>query len=227
MANIISQIKNRKHLKWAGLFLLLLLLAGLGIYLLSPADLKKPPLFETVKNTYKINDGLLLDRHGQVIQELRVDMQGRRLKWVSREEISPAFLQAVIWMEDRRFYRHRGVDWLGLVSSALENTVSERKRGGSTITMQLSGLLRKRLTPRKGRRTLKQKWNQMVAALELEKTWSKDQVLEAYVNLVSYRVELQGLSAASRGLFDKDPSGLNEAESLILAALITSPNAPV
>ena len=146
---------------------------------------------------------------------------------MSLKGISPAFLQAVLLVEDRRFYRHHGVDWLGLAAAALENPVAERKRGGSTITMQLSGLLQKRLKPQKGGRTLKQKWNQMLAALELEKTWSKEQILEAYVNLVSYRVELQGLSAASRGLFDKEPSGLNEAESLILAALITAPNAPV
>jgi penicillin-binding protein 1C len=226
MANMISQIKNRKHLKWTGLFLVLLS-AGLVIYLIGTADTRKPPTFETVKDTYKKTDALLLDRYGQVIQELRVDKRGRRLEWASLKGISPAFLQAVVLVEDRRFYRHRGVDWLGLVFSALENTVSERKRGGSTITMQLSGLLQKRLTPRKGRRSLKQKWNQMAAALELEKAWSKEQILEAYVNLVSYRVELQGLSSASRGLFDKEPSGLNEAESLILAALITSPNAPV
>jgi penicillin-binding protein 1C len=219
-------MKKSGILKWTGLPLVLLL-AGLGIYLISAADSKKPPPFETVKNAYKKTDALLLDRHGQVIQELRIDKQGRRLEWVSLEGISPAFLQAVVLVEDRRFYRHHGVDWLGLAASALENPISEGKRGGSTITMQLSGLLQKRLTPRKGRRTLKQKWNQMLAALELEKTWSKEQILEAYVNLVSYRVELEGLTAASRGLFDKEPSGLNEAESLILAALITAPNAPV
>ena len=219
-------MKKFRILKWTVLSLVLLLV-GLGICLISAADYQKSPSFETVKNTYKKSDALLLDRQGQVIQELRIDKQGRRLAWVSGNEISPAFLQALLGAEDRRFYRHHGVDWLGLAASALENPLAERKRGGSTITMQLSGLLQKRLKPRKGRRTLKQKWNQMLAALELEKTWSKEQILEAYVNLVSYRVELQGLSAASRGLFDKEPSGLNEAESLILAALLTAPNAPV
>ncbi len=218
-------MKKSRIVKWAGLSLIIFLV-GLGFYLISAADIRKTPLFETVKNTYKKTDALLLDRQGQVIQELRVDKQGRRLEWVSLNGVSPAFVQAVLGVEDRRFYRHHGVDWLGLAASALENPTAERKRGGSTITMQLSGLLDKRLKPRKGRRTLKQKWNQMLAALELEKTWSKEQILEAYVNLVSYRAELQGLSAASRGLFDKEPSGLNEAESLILAALITSPNAP-
>jgi penicillin-binding protein 1C len=219
-------MKKSRIPKWPALFLVILL-AGLGIFLSSAADIKPPPSFETVKNAYKKTDALLLDRQGQVIQELRIDKQGRRLEWVSLKEISPAFFQAVLGVEDRRFYRHHGVDWLGLSASVIENPLAERKRGGSTITMQLSGLLQERLKPRKGRRTVKQKWNQMLAALDLEKTWSKEQILEAYVNLVSFRVELQGLSAASRGLFDKEPSGLNEAESLILAALITSPNAPV
>ena len=74
-------MKKFRILKWAGLFLVLLL-SGLGIYLISAADTKKPPSFETVKNSYKKTDALLLDRYGQVIQELRIDKQGRRLEWV-------------------------------------------------------------------------------------------------------------------------------------------------
>jgi penicillin-binding protein 1C len=219
-------MKKSPKMKWAGVSLAILL-AGLGFYLIGSVDRQSPPSFETVKNSFKKTDALLLDRRGEVIQELRIDRQGRRLEWVSLEGISPAFRQAVLRAEDRRFFSHHGVDWWGLAASAIENPVFERKRGGSTITMQLCGLLQKRLKPRMGRRTLKQKWNQILAALELERTWSKEQILEAYVNLVSYRAELQGLSAASRGLFDKEPSGLNQAESLILAALITAPNAPV
>jgi penicillin-binding protein 1C len=93
--------------------------------------------------------------------------------------------------------------------------------------MQLTSLLDKKLKPRGIRRTLKQKWNQIKAARALEKTWSKAQILEAYLNLISYRTELQGIAAASRGLFDKEPNGLNTAESLILASLIHSPNASI
>jgi penicillin-binding protein 1C len=63
--------------------------------------------------------------------------------------------------------------------------------------------------------------------MALEKRWSKKQILEAYVNLISYRGELQGIAAASRGLFDKEPAGLDKAESYLLAALITSPNGSV
>lgn len=218
-------MKTIRIVKWTG-FSLFLLLTGLGIYLFSTADTSRPPSFETIKNTYKKTDALLLDRQGRVIQELRIDKQGRRLEWVELKAVSPAFPRAVLLVEDRRFYRHHGVDWVGLAAAVLKNPVAEQRRGGSTITMQLTGLLHKRLKPQKGGRTVKQKWNQVLAALELEKTWSKEQILEAYFNLISYRAELQGLSAASRGLFDKEPGGLNEAESFLLAALISAPNAP-
>jgi penicillin-binding protein 1C len=218
-------MKKSPILKWAGLSLVLFLTVP-GIYLFSAVDRKNLPSFETVKSSYKKTDALLLDRQGRALQELRIDKQGRRLEWVELKAASPAFLRAVLLVEDRRFYRHHGVDWVALAASALRNPVAERRRGGSTITMQLTGLLHKRLKSPKGGRTVKQKWNQVLAALELEKTWSKEQILEAYVNLVSYRLELQGLSAAARGLFDKEPGGLNEAESFILAALITAPNAP-
>ena len=65
----------------------------------------------------------------------------------------------------------------------------------------------------------------MAAARELEKNWKKAEILEAYLNLVTFRGELQGIAAASRGLFDKEPSGLDDRESCVLAALIRSPNA--
>ena len=60
---------------------------------------------------------------------------------------------------------------------------------------------------------------------ELEKSWTKTQILEAYLNLVFFRGGLQGIAAAARGLFDKTPHGLDDYESLLLAALIRSPNA--
>jgi penicillin-binding protein 1C len=65
----------------------------------------------------------------------------------------------------------------------------------------------------------------MWAALQLEKTWSKQQILESYLNLVSYRGELQGVSAATQALFGNHPSGLSEAEASVLAAMLPAPNA--
>lgn len=181
--------------------------------------------FDEVRTSYKKSDAVLLDRHGNVIHDLRVDSKGRRLDWTGLSHISPALVKAVIWSEDRRFHEHGGVDWTALGTAAVENVFSGSKRGASTITMQLASMLEKKLRPKKTKRTLSQKWDQISAARELDATWTKDRILEAYLNLVTFRSELQGIDAAARGLFGKEPDGLDEKESLLLAVLIRSPNA--
>ncbi len=183
------------------------------------------PSFKEVKDSYKKSDAVLLDRHGQVIHELRTDARGRRLEWVSIKDISPALKNAVTHSEDRRFYEHSGVDWRAVGSAFVKNLFAEKPRGASTITMQLVSIIDTKLRTRGAKRTWAQKWDQIKAAEELEKRWTKEEILEAYLNLLTFRGELQGISASSRGLFDKDPSGLDETESLILASLIRSPNA--
>ena len=185
------------------------------------------PSFQEVKDSYKKSEAVLLDRHGKAIHELRVDSKGRRLDWVNLRDISPVLINAVILSEDKRFHKHNGVDWKSVGSTVIENLLRETPRGASTITMQLVSILDKKLKPRGSKRTLSQKLKQMKDAMELEKTWSKDEILVAYLNLITFRGELQGISSASRGIFDKDTSGLNEAESLILASLIRSPNASI
>lgn len=185
------------------------------------------PSFEEVKSAYKKSDSILLDRHGKVIHELRVDSKGRRLDWVGIKDTSPALVKAVIRSEDKRFYEHHGVDWKAVGAAATGNLFAQTPRGASTITMQLVSVLDKKLKPGKIKRTLTQKWKQIDAAKNLEETWTKEEILEAYLNLVTFKGELQGITAASRGLFDKEPNGLDEAESLILASLIRSPNASV
>lgn len=185
------------------------------------------PSFDAVKASYKKSDAVLLDRHGKVIHELRVDPGGRRLDWAGIRDISPALIKAVIHSEDRRFYEHSGVDWRAVGSSAVRNLFSASPRGASTVTMQLASVLDRNLKPKYSKKTLLQKLAQMKAAKEIEKSWEKGEILEAYLNLITFRGELQGISAASRGLFDKTPDGIDEAESLILASLIRSPNAPL
>jgi penicillin-binding protein 1C len=214
-----------RYLKFLGLSLgLILLLAGI-IFCLRLEPVKTPPSFERIKETYKKSDAQLLDRTGRVLYEMRIDQKGRRLAWADLKDVSPALLRAVVQMEDRRFYGHHGVDWRGLAASLITSSPWSRRRGASTITMQLAAILDRKLKPRGTHRTFEQKWNQLRAAWALEKIWSKQQILEAYLNLISYRSELQGIAAASRGLFHKEPNGLSDPESLILAALISSPNA--
>ena len=181
--------------------------------------------YEQVRAGFQASDALLLDRFGAVLHEMRIDPSVRRLSWTNLSDISPALRQAVVWAEDRRFYSHHGVDYAALGAAAISSLFSGNLRGASTISMQLASFLDRDLQAIKGRRSLKQKWLQIRAAQNIERVWSKDEILEAYLNLVSYSGEFQGVSAASRGLFGKDPHGLDEAESLVLAALIRAPNA--
>ncbi|MFN0041099.1 MAG: transglycosylase domain-containing protein, partial [Burkholderiales bacterium] len=73
--------------------------------------------FESVRSGFHSTEGLLLDRHGALIHELRVVENGRRLDWTPLSEISPAALSTIIRAEDKRFYSHQGVDWLALTDA--------------------------------------------------------------------------------------------------------------
>ncbi len=186
------------------------------------------PSFQEVKSAWRSSDTILLDRQRAPLQHIRTDKTVRRLQWVALNEISPALKAALIASEDQRFHEHSGVDWKAVGSAAWSNSTAKNQsqRGASTITMQLAGLLDPELHPALGRRNLGQKWQQMGAARDLEKRWKKHEILEAYLNLVTYRGELEGVDALSRGLFGKAAHGLNGREAAIAAALVRSPNSP-
>jgi penicillin-binding protein 1C len=184
------------------------------------------PTFDAVRARWRPSDAQLLDRHGEPIHELRVDAHGRRLAWAPLAAISPALQQAVIASEDHRFLSHHGVDFAAIVGAAAGRLANRRSRGASTLTMQLAAMLDPRIA-RAGvrQRSAMQKLRQMLAALALERRWSKPQVFEAYLNMVTYRGEIEGVSAASRVMFGKAPDGIDAAEAVVLAALIKAPNA--
>lgn len=185
------------------------------------------PTPQEVKAAWRPSDATLLDRHGATIATVRVDMAGRRLAWVALDDISPTLGRAVLQAEDQRFMEHGGIDFQAIGKAARDNLFGQqRTRGASTITMQLAGLLDPKLAPRSTGRTWARKWDQALAARELEAGWNKRQILEAYLNLASYRGELQGIGAAARGLFGKAPSGLDAGEAAILASLLRAPTAP-
>ncbi|NTV58771.1 MAG: penicillin-binding protein 1C, partial [Deltaproteobacteria bacterium] len=75
------------------------------------------PSYEEVRSSHRKSDSLLLDRHGEVIHELRVNSVGRRLDWTALQDISPALQEAVVQAEDRRFYHHAGVDYLAMTGA--------------------------------------------------------------------------------------------------------------
>ncbi|KOT16128.1 penicillin-binding protein 1C [Burkholderia mallei] len=177
-----------------------------------------------MRRDWRSTDWLLLARDGTPLQRTRVELTERRGDWIALADVSPAFREAIVVSEDKRFYAHSGVDWRGIAGAAWGNLWNERTRGASTVTMQLAGLLSD--TPRRsGQRSLPQKAAQAMNALRLERGWRKDQILEAYLNLVPFRGETVGLDAMSHALFGKAPSGLDVRESAVAAALVRAPNA--
>ncbi|MFO7707536.1 MAG: penicillin-binding protein 1C [Desulfobacterales bacterium] len=181
--------------------------------------------YQQVRQMHRSSESLLVDRHGEVLHELRTDPRSRQDAWVEIGAMSPALIQAVVRAEDRRFFEHGGVDLWAVAAAATRRLSGGTPRGASTITMQLAAMLDGGLQPAGGRRSLLQKWLQAKAAWEIEELWDKNRILEAYLNRVFFFGELQGIGAAARGLFGKNPHGLDQTESLILAALIRAPNA--
>ncbi|MQA19260.1 penicillin-binding protein 1C [Rugamonas rivuli] len=203
----------------------LLALAGAAHGAAPNADAFSVPTPEQVRAGYRSSEAELLDRNGQPVQSLRIDMKVRRLPWVALADISPSLPAAVLQAEDQRFYEHGGVDWSAATKAAWDNLFRNRPRGASTITMQLAAQLDPHLQASAKGRSWGQKWDQIKAAREIDASWTKPQIMEAYLNLVSFRGELQGVGAAARGLFGKAPSGLNLTESMILASLLRGPGA--
>ena len=183
------------------------------------------PTFTDVRARWRPSEAQLLDRNGDPVHELRIDQHGRRFAWTALDEISPALKDAIVAAEDHRFWSHRGVDLIALMSSVARAVVGGHSRGASTITMQLASLLDPSLGRTSTRKTVLRKFRQIFAAIAIERRWSKPEILEAYLNLVTYRGELQGITAASRVMFGRAPHGIDSAEAVVLAALIRAPNA--
>ncbi|PTQ90157.1 penicillin-binding protein 1C [Agitococcus lubricus] len=201
---------------------LLVLLLTIACQIVQAAQL---PRFEQVKQQWQSSYARLLDRHGHVLSYQRLNKQQHRFEWTALDDVSPALIDALLFVEDRDFYQHHGVDWGAVSRSAISYLTGQKARGASTISMQLVALLDNTLSWQSGGRTVSKKWQQIWAAKQLERQWTKAQILEAYLNLVIWRGDLQGVSVASLALFDKWPRGLDRDESLVLVALLAAPNA--
>lgn len=187
-----------------------------------------PPPFDALRVGLRPSSVVLLDRDGAPIGEAFRPDQGLRLEWTPLRSLPQEMLHVLLVAEDRRFFEHSGVDWRAFVAALWQNLWYRNKRGASTLTMQLAGLLDPALRPTAGhggRRTIGQKFDQTVAARDLEAHWSKEQILEAYLNLAYFRGRLQGIAAAAWGLFGKPPAQLTRPEAALLSALLRGPNA--
>jgi penicillin-binding protein 1A len=135
------------------------------------------------------------------------------------EEMSPYLPQAVIAIEDRRFYSHFGVDPLGLARALVNNLTGQPIQGGSTITQQLAKNLF--LSPD---RTFERKIQEVLLSFWLEHKFTKDQILAMYLNRVFFGSNAYGVEAASRRYFNKSARDANLGEAATLAGLLKAPS---
>jgi penicillin-binding protein 1A len=142
-----------------------------------------------------------------------------RLK-VSLDQVSPLFINAVLAREDTRFYQHGGIDWRGILRALVRDILSgSAKEGASSLTQQLA-----RNSLPLGGRTISRKLLEAMVALRVERDFTKQQILELYVNRIYFGSGCYGVETASQAYFGKSASQLNLPEAALLAGLIRSPN---
>lgn len=186
-----------------------------AIALLAWALVPEPELYEDTSFST-----LVIDRQGTPLRLLAAKDERYRL-FTPLEEIAPVALEATLLYEDRHFHEHPGIDPVALLRAAWTTYVHRtRMVGGSTVTMQLA-----RLRFDLDTRSPPGKLVQMLRALQLERHYSKAEILEAYLNLAPYGGSIEGIGTAARVYFDKPANSLTRGEAMSLAVIPQSPAA--
>lgn len=175
------------------------------------------PVFDLDEEKYSQNQTSFIygtDSSGEQVEITRLHGEQNRI-WVDMEDMSPYMRSAFIALEDKRFEKHHGVDWFRTVSALI---IHRATQGGSTITQQLV----KNLTG-ENQATFVRKFNEILSALNLEKNYSKDDIIEAYMNTVYLSNGCYGVKTAAERYFGKDISELNIAECACLASITQKP----
>jgi penicillin-binding protein 1A len=220
----IRRAKRLSRRRWLRTFVLALLilfvlgslgvgLAALWVFTILPRSL--PPV-TALENFEPVQGSKIFDDSDELITEFHVE---RRI-FVPLTQIPKALKEAILATEDSRFYSHFGVDPMGIARAVYQNFRHGRiVEGGSTITQQLAKVLF--LTPDK---SLDRKLKEAVLAVELERRYSKDRLLEMYLNQIYFGHGAFGVEAASRTFFGKSVKDLSIAESALLAGLPKAPS---
>jgi len=159
---------------------------------------------------------VIVDRSNKIFGQIYVENR----ETIPYDQLPPNLVNAVIAMEDNKFYQHHGYDLLGIIRAALKNTVAGHVRqGGSTITQQLA----RNSYDLKGK-TFRRKLLEMFVARRIEGNFSKQKIMELYLNRIYFGGGLYGAEAAARGYFDKSAREMSLAECATLAGVVKSPN---
>jgi penicillin-binding protein 1C len=194
--------------RWAAV----LLVSMLTLFTLDQA---LPPPLQRAREVSPV----VVDRHGEWLMAFTTQ-DGRWRLEARLDEIDPEFQRRVVAIEDARFWWHPGFDPLALSRAIVSLLRTGRvTQGGSTITMQLARLLEPRP------RTIGSMLIEIIRAIQIERRMSKREILAAYLTLAPYGGNLEGVRAASRAYFQRDPRWLDDAEMALLIALPQAPEA--
>ncbi len=213
--------KNKKRFSFLLIFkifsflILFFIFFSLFLFIYYAKDLPRPEKFT---EKLLIQSTKIYDRNGET---LLYDIYGEEKREVVPLEKIPNYLrEAVIVAEDKNFYSHFGIDLKGILRAILTNLkLREPVQGASTITQQL---IRSSFLTRE--KTLERKFREIILTLELERRYSKDQILEWYLNQIYFGQNAYGVEAAAKTYFQKSVSEVSVAEAATLAALIRAPS---
>jgi 1A family penicillin-binding protein len=181
------------------------------------ADLKaQAKTFDLSKLEQMESASVILDRNGKIFGQIYVENR----ETVPYDQLPPDLVNAVIAVEDAKFYQHHGYDLFGIIRAALKNlTAGHVRQGASTITQQLA-----RNSFSLKEKTFRRKLLEIFLARRIEDNFGKQKIVELYLNRIYFGGGLYGAEAASRGYFGKAAREMSLAECATLAGLIKSPN---
>ncbi|MET0209050.1 MAG: transglycosylase domain-containing protein, partial [Burkholderiaceae bacterium] len=192
-----------------GAFILLLILFVIYIAILFPLT----PGIEDVKQARMARPTVVVSSDGRTLASFEQGVQDR----VPLSQVSKHVVTALIATEDHRFYEHHGIDFTR-TAGAFVATVKGDAQGGSTITQQLA---RNMFRDEIGRaRNINRKLKELITAFKIENTYSKTEILEAYLNTVPFLYNTYGIEAAARTYFNKPALQLNETEAATLVGML-------
>lgn len=197
--------------------LLFSLMIGYSTYQAYELILKDLPLPNELSTKKQLLSTKILDRNGKLLYSIYED-ENRTL--VPLNDVSLYLRQATVSIEDKYFYKHLGFSPEGITRAFFSNLANDSTQGGSTITQQL--VKNRLLTTEK---TIQRKLRELLLAILVERTYSKDQILEMYLNTVAYGGSTYGIEEAAQRYFAKSAGQLDLAEAALLAGLPAAPSA--
>ncbi len=214
--------KKKYKIHWLRIILAVLLLtivvgSGVVLGIVYNAVKDMPPLDDSTLSSYEISS-YILDKDGNYVDKLHA---GEYRVPVTFSEISPNMINALVAIEDQRFYTHKGIDPIRIAGAMVANVKAGRVvQGGSTITQQLAGMAMLDRTEKSYTRKIQE----AAIAFSIEQNYSKDEIITMYLNRVFFGNNAYGIQAAAETFFNKDATDLTVTESALLAGMIQNPS---